>query len=184
MPRIPEVREREALPEEQRAIFDAIAASRGRVAVPFSLLMNSPEVAGRVAHLGAFLRFETSLSPAQRELAMMTAAREADCAFEWAAHVRLGRQEGVREEAITAVGEKHALDGLTEDEALIVGYGRELLRPPHRVSEETFAAARRAFDDRAMVELTMTLGYYSMIACALNAFGVEAPADWPRLPQT
>ena len=181
MARVPEVTARESLPEDKRPIFDAIAASRGRVGPPFSLLLNSPEVAGRIAHLGTYLRFETSLSPVDRELAMLTAARECDCEFEWAAHSRIGREAGVREEAIDIVTHRRPLDQLTEREALIVRYGRELLRD-HRVSDATFEAARARLGDQGVVDLTATIGYYSMLACALNAFGVEAPPGSPRLP--
>jgi len=41
---------------------------------PFTFLLHSPEVARRVAHLGAYLRFETNLSPVERELAICTTA--------------------------------------------------------------------------------------------------------------
>lgn len=181
MARVPEITIREDVPEAKRPIFDAIAESRGRVGGPFAVLLNSPEVAGRAAHLGAYLRFESVLSPVQRELATLTAAREANCDYEWAAHTRLGRQAGVREEAIEAIANRAGLDGLTPEESAIVRYGRELLRA-HRVSDETFEAARGRFGDQGVTDLTAMLGYYTMIACALNAFGVEPAPGSARLP--
>ena len=180
MPRIRELTSREDLPEEQQPIFDTIAESRGRVAIPFSLLLNSPEVAGRVAHLGAYLRFESVLPPVLREIAILTAARESDCAFEWAAHVRIGRQEGVRDDTVEVIRSRGPLGHLPDDERLVIAYGRELLGG-HRVSDETFQAAHRRFGDQGTVELTATLGYYAMMACALNAFEAQPPAGWPSL---
>lgn len=181
MARITQVTERNQVDADNQHIFDAIASSRGRVSGPFSVLLNSPEIAGRAAHLGAYIRFESTLTPAQRELAIITTAREFDCAYEWAAHAALAREAGVRESAIESIANGGDLSDLTEDEALIVGYGREILGE-HRVSEGTFAAAKAQFGEQGVTELTATFGYYSMLACALNAFEVLPSADMPQLP--
>jgi 4-carboxymuconolactone decarboxylase len=182
MPRLPEITVKDALPDDKHPIFDAIAASRGRVGYPFSLLLNSPEVAGRVAHLGTYLRFESALPAPDRELAIITAAREFDCAFEWSAHVRGAERAGVRQEAISAVANDGDLDALTADEALVVRYGRELFRK-HRVSDETFESARARFGDQGITELTGLMGYYALLACCLNAFEVQPGPDAVPLPQ-
>ena len=181
MTRIRQITERNQVDADKQHIFDGIATSRGRVSGPFSVLLNSPEIAGRAAHLGAYIRFESTLTPSQRELAIITTAREFDCGYEWAAHATLAREAGVREAAIQTIADGGELSDLTEDEALIVGYGRELLRD-HRVSEDVFAAAKATFGEQGVTELTTTFGYYSMLACALNAFEVQPSPDMPQLP--
>jgi 4-carboxymuconolactone decarboxylase len=55
MPRLPEVT-RDQLSAEDQAVYDAIAASRGSVRGPFAVLMHSPDVAGRAAHVGTYVR--------------------------------------------------------------------------------------------------------------------------------
>ena len=181
MPRLPEITDRDQLPEEARHNYDLITARRGRVSGPFAVLLNSPEVAGRLGHLGTYVRFESALSGVDRELAIIATAREFDCPYEWAAHVRLARQEGVREEAIQAVANRNPLDGLPDDEALIVRYCREMFRE-HRVSDSTFRAAQTRYGDRGVTDLTATMGYYGQIACVLNAFEITPAADAPQLP--
>lgn len=181
MARITQITERNQVDADKQHIFDGIASSRGRVSGPFSVLLNSPEIAGRAAHLGSYIRFESTLTPAQRELAIITTAREFDCAYEWAAHATLARGAGVRESAIESIANGGDLGELTDDEALIVGYGREILRE-HRVSEGTFTAAKAQFGEQGVTELTATFGYYSMLACALNAFEVQPSSDMPQLP--
>ena len=145
------------------------------------MLLNSPEVGGRVGHLGTYLRFEGTLPGADRELAIIATSREFDCDFEWSAHARLARQEGVREEAIEAVAHRGALESLAESEALVVRYCREMFQN-HRLSDSTFEAAKARFGVQGVTELTATMGYYAMLACALNSFQVEPPPDAPRLP--
>ena len=85
MLRVPRITERSQVADEHGEIFDSITSSRGRVSGPFSVLLNSPETAGRAAHLGAYLRFDSTLPDDQRELAIITAAREFDCDYEWSA---------------------------------------------------------------------------------------------------
>ena len=58
------------------AVVDAIIASRGAVQGPFTMFLHAPELAGRAAHLGAFIRFEGSLDMRVRVLAAMTVARQ------------------------------------------------------------------------------------------------------------
>jgi 4-carboxymuconolactone decarboxylase len=145
------------------------------------VLLNSPEVPGRAAHLGAYIRFESTLSDEKRELAIITAARECDCNYEGSAHAGLASDAGVRDEAIDVVANRGSVDSLSTEEATIVSYGRELFQD-HRVSDATFDAAKAIFGEQGVTELTATMGYYGMLACALNAFEVEPAPDAPSLP--
>ncbi len=181
MPRLPEIKDKTVLAEDKHAIFDAIVQSRGGVVGPFPMLLYSPEVAAKVGELGHYLRFDSAFSNVERELAILTAARESDCSFEWAAHGRLARQAGVREEAIDVIANRASTASLTSDEATIIDYGRQLLRD-HRVSPDTFAAAHKRFGDRGVVDLTSLLGYYTMIACTLNGFEMLPAEGAARLP--
>src|ERR1051325_5491210 len=76
MARLPSITSREQVPAKDQAVFDSIVASRGAVQGPFTMFLHSPEVAERVAHLGAYVRFEGSLDMRVRVLAAITAIRE------------------------------------------------------------------------------------------------------------
>lgn len=169
--RVPVITEQSQVPVDQRHNFDLIKESRGHVSGPFSVLLNSPEVGGRVGHLGTYIRFEGQLSGAQRELAILTTAREWDCAYEWEFHEPLAREEGVRDVAIETITDRRDTDDLTETEALVLRYGRAVLRD-HEVSESLFRTAKAHFGVKKLTELTATIGYYSLLACVLNAFAV------------
>ena len=66
-------------------IVDAIVESRGAIQGPFTMILQCPELAGHVAQLGAFIRFEGSLDMRVRVLAAMTVARELDAVNIWGA---------------------------------------------------------------------------------------------------
>jgi 4-carboxymuconolactone decarboxylase len=116
MPRIPTVT-RESLPPDKQLIYDAIGESRGQVSGPFPVLLNSLEAARRIATLGHYIRYKSILQPMIRELAILTVAREFDCQYAWTSHDPLARQAGVRDEPITALRDRKAPQGLTEEEA-------------------------------------------------------------------
>jgi 4-carboxymuconolactone decarboxylase len=179
--RVPYLTEREQVAEDGLESYDSIAESRGGVRGPFAVLLNSPDLAGRIGHLGAYVRYESGLPDAVRELAIVTTAREFDCAYEWAAHEPIAREAGVRDEAIDVVAEREPTDDLTETEALVVTYGRHLLGD-HAIPDDLFEDAKATFGVEGVVELTATMGYYSMIACVLNAFEVTPGDGSPQLP--
>lgn len=179
--RMPFLTDRDALPADQRHNYDRIADSRGGVPGPFGVLLNSPEIGGRIGHLGAYVRFEGELADDDRELAILATARAFDCAFEWAAHVPIAREAGVREAAIDAVAEEADLGDLADRERLIVRYARQLLGE-HAVPDGLFERVKGAFGESGITELTATIGYYSMIACVLNAFEVLPEGEVAELP--
>jgi 4-carboxymuconolactone decarboxylase len=182
MPRLPEVLDRNALPEDKREIHDYLATTRGAVRLPFSAFLNNPELTYRIAHVGSYIRFDSSLPDRTRELAIMATAREVDARFEWAGHVRLAREIGIDDSMIDAIANRKAPAGFSEEDALPVVVAQELLRD-HKVSDESFAAANEKFGAAGVVELLATVGYYSLMGCVLNGLEIEPPADAPQLPK-
>ena len=117
----------------------------------------------------------------EREIAIITTARTFDAEYEWSAHVLIAREVGVAEDVIDIVANRRPLSGLSEEHAVIVQFTRELL-DDHRVSDAVFESVKKRFGDAGAVELTATVGYYSMIASVLNALEVMPAEGAPRLP--
>ena len=176
MPRLPIPSDSDAFPEATRLAARHILATRKSMPPPSSYLSHAGQAGPLLSDLVAHLRYQSSLSNAEIELAICLAARAANADFIWGAHVRLGLQAGTREVAIHAVDTYGPLDGLTADEALIIRYGRELLEAP-RVSEATFDAVRARWGEKGLMELTATMGVYLMNATILRAVDHRAPPD-------
>ena len=182
MARLPNLTDRDQTPDALKQAFDDVAALRnGQVSGPYGVLLHSPEVAIRGAALGQYVRFQSELTPAQREIAVMTVARHMDAAVMWAGHVRFGREAGVREEVIETIANRAGLDALEQEEAEIVRFVRELYET-NRVSDDAFAALQGRLGDQGLVDLVGLTGYYAFVGSVLNAFEVEAPEGAPRLP--
>ena len=142
-------------------------------------MLHSPDAAARAAHLGTYVRWESALPEWVHCVCALVAAREMDCVYVWTTHERSSRANGVREEVIQAIKHRKAPAGLTEDEALVVNFGLELLRDKHRVSKPTWDAAMKRYGLKAVTDLCVTIGYYTFLTFTLNGFEVETDADTP-----
>ena len=173
MPRLPFPADADGFSEETRAAVRKIQATRGSLPPPSTYLAYAGEVADKLAALSGHLRHETSLTDAEAELAICASARAMDLDFIWNAHVKLGLAAGTREEAIHAVDTFGPLVGLTNDEALIVRYSRELLEEK-QVQDATFEAVRARWGEKGALELTAVMSVYLMNATILRAMGHQA----------
>jgi len=172
MARLTPITNKNQVAATDHAVFDSIVESRGAVQGPFTMFLHCPALAGRLAHLGAFVRFEGSLDMRVRVLAAMTVARELDAVYVWGAQTGGARKLGVPEPTITAIREKHSR-GIPPEDAQIVEFTRELMRK-HRVDEATASALRQRFGDDGFIQLTGAIGYYSMLSMTVNACELEA----------
>ena len=172
MARLPSITSKEQVPAKDHAVFESIVASRGAVQGPFTMFLHSPEVSGRVAHLGAYVRFEGSLDMRARVLAAMTVAREFEAVYVWGAQTGGARRLGVPEATITAIRENHSR-GIPPEDSEIVDFTRQLLRK-HRVDEAIFKSMQKRLGNDELIQLTTAIGYYTMLAMTVNACELEA----------
>ena len=172
MARLTPITSKDQVAATDHAVFDSIVQSRGAVQGPFTMFLHCPELSGRLAHLGAFVRFEGSLDMRVRVLAAMTVARELDAVYVWGAQTGGARRLGVPESTITAIRENHSR-GIPPEDAQIVDFTRQLMRR-HRVDDATANALRQRFGDDGFIQLTGAIGYYSMLSMTVNACELEA----------
>src|SRR5215467_5835990 len=103
MARLALITSKDQVPAKDHAIVDGIVKSRGELHGPFTVFLHCPELAGRLAHLGAFVRFEGSLDKRVRVLAAMTVARALDAVYVWGAQTGQARKRSVPESTIAAI---------------------------------------------------------------------------------
>jgi 4-carboxymuconolactone decarboxylase len=187
MTRLP-LQTREALDDDSRQVWDSITESRGSIVTddgtllgPFNAWVTAPGVGGRVAGLGAALRFESSIERRLLEVAIITVGARWQAEFEWWAHSRMALRHGVSQDAVDAIA-RGASPALLEDERVVYAVARQLV-DNGRVDRTTYDAAHSLLGDRGIVELVTLCGYYTLVSFTLNAFDVGLPAGeeptWP-----
>jgi 4-carboxymuconolactone decarboxylase len=172
MARLTSITNKNQVAAKDQPIVDSIVASRGALQGPFTMFLHSPELAGRLAHLGAYVRFEGSLDMRVRVLAAMTVARELEAVYVWGAQTGGARKLGVPETTITAIRENHSR-GVPAEDAQIIDFTRQLMRK-HRIDEAAAKALIGRFGNDGFIQLTGAIGYYSMLAMTVNACELEA----------
>ena len=156
----------------------SIAGLRG----PLGIRLYSPHVADLTNALSRYLRYDAGLDPALRELIILATGRELGNQFEWAAHEPVARKEGLSQAAIDVVKFQKSTSGLPEKQALAIEWARQIFRQ-HKLSSDTFAAARKAFGERDLVNIAALMGAYASTAILLETFDMQLePGQAPPLP--
>jgi len=172
MARLPSITKPDQLPAADRSIAEAVVKSRGGIHGPFTMFLHCPKLAEHLVNTGAYVRFEGKLDHRVRVLAAMVAAREFEAVYVWGAQTGSARRQNVPESTIAAIRENHSR-GVPPEDAQIIDFTRNLLRK-HRVDAATFEALQKRFGNEQLIELTGTIGYYSMLAMTVNACELEA----------
>jgi 4-carboxymuconolactone decarboxylase len=169
LPRLPLLSAPQLDADGQRAL-EAIAAERGRVPSLFHALLHNPVSAQRVGELGAQLRYHSRLPDAQRELVILVTAGHLGCEYEWRIHRPLAAGAGIDESVLAALerGDEPADDPYRT----LTRYGRQLL--DHRaVDDATFDRCHGLLGNDGIVDLTLTVGYYAMLAGVIGALRID-----------
>jgi 4-carboxymuconolactone decarboxylase len=175
MPRLPSITSKDQVPAEYHNVADAVLASRGHIGGPFTMFMHCPDIAAHMEALGGYVRFQGKLDHRVRVLAAMVVAREFDAMYVWGAQTGSARRQNVPESTITAIREKHSR-GVPPEDAQIIDFTRDLLAK-HRVDEGLAQALIKRFGNYQFIELTGTIGYYSLLCMTVNACEVPAGKD-------
>ena len=164
---------RDELSQEQKALFDSIASTRGGVVpTPFHVLAESPQLASLTQALGAFCRYRSGLSPKLSELAVLVTAAHWGADYEFAVHAPEALKAGLPQAVIDALREGNTPSFDDGDSQLIYEFAT-VFYATRDVPDELFEAAVARFGRRRVVELAGLLGYYSGLAMLLRIFRVS-----------
>ncbi len=176
-PRLPPLSTHDDVAPAHQHFLDRVILTRGWISGAFQMLMHTPDVAARVANIGAFFLYETILSPKVRTLTWLIAARELDCNYIWQSSVNAARAAGVDAALIGALEHDRLPPNLAAEDKLLFEYCYQLLRDNHHVSDTSYAAIVKHFGVAAAVQIAASVGYIAMLGVLVNAFDVAPPAD-------
>jgi 4-carboxymuconolactone decarboxylase len=176
---------REDLDEAGKAVLDRMVGPEGKpqdLQGPVGAMLYSTRVGTLQSALNRYLRYEAGFSARQREIAILTAAREADSQFEWVQHEAIALREGLEPAVIDVIRHRKSTLGLNPEDAVVIEFGRELLGA-HKVSPAMFARIRDLFGPHKLVDLAMLMGNYTAMAAILTTLDMQLrPGQKPSLP--
>src|SRR2546427_6512747 len=137
MARVKLIVNKEDIAPEHHALFDKLAALRGRISGPSTVVLHSPGLARPWNEISEYLHRESIVEPEHAELAVCATAREKDCGYVWNAHLPLARKAGVPVTTLDGVHDRRPVTGLYGPEADVILYVRQLIQN-NRVESEVF----------------------------------------------
>jgi alkylhydroperoxidase family enzyme len=147
----------------------------------YRMLANSEYGMKGFVRMGNALLYRCELDPGLRELAIIRVGRLSRAAYEVFQHERIAREVGVVEEKIAALRDATVdAPAFTDNEKAVLRFTDDVVRNV-RASDKTSKAVQAFLTPGALVELTLTIGYYMMVCRFLETMGVdgeEGQAEW------
>jgi len=147
------------------------AARAGR---PVQRISARPKLGRELTRLALTLLAGTSIERRLTEVAIITVGARRQAEFEWWAHARMARDNGVPDAVVDAIGRGADPPFTAEVERTVHAVAAQLAQTG-RVTEDAYVAGCELVGDTGMVELVMLCGYYTLISFLLNTFSVPLP---------
>jgi 4-carboxymuconolactone decarboxylase len=165
-PRFPQLT-LDQLDEKQRPLGEQIVkVSSVGLGGPYNPMIRSPRLGQLLFDLFHYLRWETSVPHKLNELAILIIARQWRSQVEWFAHAPIATKAGLSDDILAELKAGKRPSKMADDEALVYDFVTELTTT-HKVSDGTWARAKKAFNDQQIVDLTAVAGNYVMVAMLL-----------------
>jgi 4-carboxymuconolactone decarboxylase len=176
MPRFPQLTA-DQLNEAQKPLADQVMkVSSVGIGGPYNLLLRSPVLGQRMFDLFDYLRWNTSLPLDLNEFAILIIARQWRSQMEWFAHAPIATKAGLSPDIIAELKANKRPSKMAEKEAVVYDFVTELTKM-HKVSDETFARARKVFSEQQIIDLTAVAGNYVMVAMILAMAEQSVPPE-------
>ena len=155
------------LDEKQKPLGEQIMkVSSVGLGGPYNPMIRSPVLGQRLFDLFYYLRWQTSVPIRLNEFAILVIARQWRSQVEWFAHAPIAAKAGLSPQIIAELKQKKRPSNMAEDEAVVYDFVTELTTTK-KVSDETYARAKKVFNDQQIVDLTAVAGNYVMVAVLL-----------------
>ena len=183
--RFPTVERSAMKTDADRATYDYIVGTAPRqvpLRGPGGISLHSPGSAEPIERLNRYLRSESAIGRRLFELCAIIGAWEIEQQYEWSGHEAAALQYGVSQKAVDTIKFNRPIEGLPEDEAVVIQMGRQILRD-HKLDPEVYAHAVKLFGRQGTLELSITMGDYVLAGIMLITADHQLPPERaPLLP--
>lgn len=143
---------------------------RGYLQGPFNAMLLSPAVGTALQELGGKVRYSENLAPLEREVAVLTVATHANSDYELAIHGDAAKNLGLSESDIDNICNGNTAPIDSPSLTLVWEVVREMCQTGG-LSDEIHKRAGIMFSEAAIFDLVVIVGYYQILAMAMNVFG-------------
>ena len=167
LPRIEDLR------DDVAQLLPLIAPPGREPAATMALLARQPDLLSPFLSWAAALALQGVLSHRDHELLALRVAAKCGSSFEWEEHAEYARAAGLTDDEIAHIAKPiDARDWTDAERALL--HAADQLTANHDVSDATWLALTRHFDEPQLVEILFVVGQYTMLSMVANAAGIVA----------
>ncbi len=166
-------RQQQLLDEMSMVVVDGVCKPRQDKAA-LEILIRHAEL--YKAHLGVAEKYLSGceMTIRDRELAILRIAWVSQAPFEWGAHVKIARRNGVTSEEIEQVIVGSSSPGWGKRDRAIVR-AMEELHFDSMIKDDTWADLQEFYNDKKLIELVILAGQYKTVAYYQNALRLPLP---------
>jgi AhpD family alkylhydroperoxidase len=176
------------LDPEQRELYDRIAGGpraagpqafpltdeAGRLNGPFNAMLVSPDIGATVQEVGAAIRYRSALSHREREIAILEVSVLRRCEFEWYAHERVGRANGLSDDELRALLHGEPAGTFDSRETIVRRVAHDAL-VDRTLADDVLNEAELALGTRALMDVITLVGYYDLLALKMAVWQTPLP---------
>ena len=133
----------------------------------FATMFKHPGLYKGQMQLGLELNQRGTLPPREREMAILRTAWLVRSPFEWGEHVAYGKRLGLSSEEIERITQGSSAPGWSEHDRAVLR-GVEELIGDYAISDATWAALAKTWNEQQLMELPGLVGSYTMTAMIYN----------------
>ena len=171
MARVPLV-DREDLPEEYRYLLNEDVLGERNV---FRAIGNDPSVLQSYMRYGTALWEAGDLTARERELVILAVARELRSEYEWHQHTEIGREAGVTDTEIAAIG-REEWEGFDDRDRALIAYAAAFARDD--VTDEVHDDLATHCEADTLTGVAMLCSHYVATARVLDALSIPVEGSF------
>jgi AhpD family alkylhydroperoxidase len=146
----------------------------GELVGAFGLLLHNPSFGEQWFKLDRAVSSLPALSPTVREVAILTVASRAQCAYELYAHLVMAEIRGITEEQSQDLISGKFPESLGRDEK-VAWEVANALGNPGPLEQRIWDMGMQTIGKEGMAALVHVVGFYQYISVILNGFDVKVP---------
>ena len=154
----------------------------GRVLNIFRTLAHHPNLMRRWLVFGNHILSKSTLSPRDREIAILRVGWLCEAGYEWAQHAVIGKAVGLDDEDIDRITKGADEAGWSAAEAALLR-GTDELHNDSFISDATYAELATHYSTEQLMDFVFTVGQYHLVSMALNTFGVQLDEGLEGMPK-
>lgn len=168
--------------EEQRELLNKSRVG-GEILNVFATMAHNPRLAKRFNVLGGYFVADGHLPERDREIAILRTAYRTDCEYEFGRHsYGVQRKELLTSDEVRVIATNGVPDSFSLSEIELVRFVDEICAD-NSAGDSAFGALASRYDEAELVEVTLLVGFYRMLAGFLNTMLVNREEGIPGFPK-